>query len=176
MRVLCNWFGHKRDPRRMRPSRDGWRAPCRLCGARLLRIAHKQWRPLSTLDLEPQGAFNFGYRPAPPPRPQCAHAARTESKRLDGGPEILREQPVCDSQRRRTDGVDPDYESHRSVPVRPVEPEMFSIVLACCREIVRLAEHRTSQPNSRPASSVTTSRLFRDVAGRGNDKSDWPTP
>lgn len=43
---LCKLFGHHRHARRARPSIDGWRAPCRLCGERMVRIAPKQWRLL----------------------------------------------------------------------------------------------------------------------------------
>ncbi|MEO7503564.1 MAG: hypothetical protein ABIT69_00075 [Sphingomicrobium sp.] len=42
-RLLCSLFGHRRDAKRARPSFDGWRSSCTLCGARMVRVAPGNW-------------------------------------------------------------------------------------------------------------------------------------
>ena len=42
-RLLCKLFGHHRDARRARPSFDGWRSSCMLCGARMVRLSPGRW-------------------------------------------------------------------------------------------------------------------------------------
>ena len=44
VRILCSLFGHHRDPRRAHPSSEGWRAPCRWCGERMIRVSSRRWR------------------------------------------------------------------------------------------------------------------------------------
>lgn len=42
-RLLCKLIGHRRDAKRARPSFDGWRSSCMLCGERMVRVAPGQW-------------------------------------------------------------------------------------------------------------------------------------
>ena len=41
---LCSLFGHLRDSRRAHPSNEGWQAPCRWCGERLVRVSPGKWQ------------------------------------------------------------------------------------------------------------------------------------
>ena len=41
---LCSLFGHLRDPRRAHPCSEGWQAPCRWCGERLVRVSPGKWQ------------------------------------------------------------------------------------------------------------------------------------
>ena len=41
---LCSLFGHLRDSRRAHPCNEGWQAPCRWCGERLVRVSPGKWQ------------------------------------------------------------------------------------------------------------------------------------
>lgn len=48
LRIFCRIFGHHRSKRWARPTADGWRSECVLCGANLVRVGRKRWRPANS--------------------------------------------------------------------------------------------------------------------------------
>lgn len=167
MRVLCNLFGHQRNPRRLRASTEGWRAPCRFCGERLVRIGPKQWCLLSAVESQPNGLPDVSRPSVPSAPPGNSKSAGVDNAGSENEPEIPRHQP-----RRRADAAGTDYRNQRSVPDHDGQAQMVSIVLACCREIVRLTEHRPDQPTLPPASPAGDPSLLRDDAGRRDGNPD----
>ena len=138
VRTFCSLFGHRRDSRRAYPSSLGWRAPCRWCGERLVRVAPGKWQVLD--DAGPVVPLAGPSNAARHPFEDRGGAHRVEfgpARQRDGGAGALFEWGQASE--RRPGAIDGPparaFANHQS------EAEMFAIALGYCREMLsRLAD------------------------------------
>jgi len=183
-RRLCALFGHHRDSRRAHPSIDGWRAPCRLCGARMVRVSSGRWQVLGDPEPAPRTAPVMRAARHPFADDQAGVGTRPDQGRVRGkagrqrresneGDRTLRllgalfehpqlAEPPWEANDDRRDGPRARLQNPRS------EAEMFAIAFACCREMLfRMADHFS--PGSKLPAERTLRRRSIAPAAAAND-------